>query len=146
MKVSFFGHKDYPINDLFSDKILNFIINLIKTNDLIEFYFGGMSNFDNHCANIVNNLKQKYPNIKSYYITPYLRESHISNINKKLYSDIIYPPIESVPLKFAITKRNEWIIENSDLIIFNLRYTFGGTYTAYRYAKKKNKNVYNIND
>ena len=38
-------------------------------------------------------------------------------IDSKLYDSTLYPPLENVPYKFAISKRNEWMINESDLII-----------------------------
>ena len=33
------------------------------------------------------------------------------------YDDVIFPPLESVPRKFAVLKRNEWMVEEADLVI-----------------------------
>ncbi|MBR3804070.1 MAG: hypothetical protein IKJ14_01815 [Clostridia bacterium] len=146
MKVSFFGHKNSYNNENYHDKLISLFEELIKTYGNVEFYFGGMSDFDNYCSHLVYELKLKYGSIKSYFVTPYLREPYLSFINRKLFDDIIYPPIENTPLKFAILKRNQWIIENSDLVIFNINHTFGGTYKAYQYAKRKKVKICIINE
>lgn len=138
MKVSFLGHKDSYNNEKHHDKLMNLFEDLIKSNDFVEFYFGGLSDFDNYCSKLVFKLKSKYNFVKSYLVTPYLREPYLSNLNKTYFDDIIYPPIENTPPKFAILKRNQWIVENSDLVVFNLFRTFGGAYKAYQHAKRKN--------
>jgi hypothetical protein len=46
-----------------------------------------------------------------------------------------------VPSKFAIIKRNEWIVEQSDLIVVYCLRSFGGAYNALKYAKRKNKKI-----
>ncbi len=146
MKISFFGHKRTYDCNAYYDKIIEVLTNAIKTQESLEIYCGGINDFDFYCSRLARNLKVTYPQIKLYYVTPYLRESYLKNIDITLYDDIIYPPIENTPLKFAILKRNQWIVENSDLIIFYLMKTFGGTYTTYKYAKKKNKNILIINN
>lgn len=61
-----------------------------------------------------------------------------------MVDSIIYPPLEKVPKRFCILKRNEWIIDHSDIIVFFVRYSYGGAHTALEYAKKKKKKIYNI--
>jgi hypothetical protein len=63
---------------------------------------------------------------------------------KERYDAIIYPEIEDKPPKFAITYRNRWMIEQSDLVVFGITHDFGGAYHAYRYAKRKKKQLFNV--
>ena len=58
----------------------------------------------------------------------------------------IYPPIENVPPKFAILKRNEWMMANADLIITYVKHNYGGAYRSLQVAKRKRKKIININD
>lgn len=57
---------------------------------------------------------------------------------------IIYPELDNVPLRFAISKRNKWMVEQADIVIAYITHTYGGAYATYRHAKKKNKEIYNI--
>lgn len=59
---------------------------------------------------------------------------------------MLYPPIEKVPLKFAISKRNNWMVENSDLVIAYVNHSFGGAYKTLQAAKRKKKRIINICD
>ena len=61
-----------------------------------------------------------------------------------LYDSSIYPPIETVPPKFAITKRNEWMVSNADLIIAFVKHKYGGAYKTLTWAKRKNKKIINL--
>ena len=67
-------------------------------------------------------------------------------INSGLYDDSIFPPIEKTPLKFAISKRNEWMIKNSDLIIAYVNHTYGGAYKSLSTAIRMKKKILNINE
>ena len=58
----------------------------------------------------------------------------------------IYPPIESVPLKFAIAKRNEWMMENADLVIAYVNRNYGGAYQSLQIAKRRKKKIINIGE
>ena len=49
-----------------------------------------------------------------------------------LYDESIYPPIENVPPKFAIAKRNEWMMTNADFIIVYVKYNRGGAFLKKR--------------
>jgi hypothetical protein len=47
--------------------------------------------------------------------------------------------------RYAIIKRNEYMIDESDFIIFYVTHRFGGgAYRALEYAKRKNKQYINI--
>ena len=65
-------------------------------------------------------------------------------MNEKLYDSVIYPPLEKVPPRAAIVKRNEWMIEKADLIIAYVKQTYGGAYKALQYAHKRKKMMINL--
>lgn len=48
---------------------------------------------------------------------------------------ILYPPIENVPLRFSILKRNYWMIDNADFVIAYVKYSIGGAFKTLEYAK-----------
>ena len=63
---------------------------------------------------------------------------------EKSYDGIIYPDIENTPPKFAISKRNEWIINQSDFVIGYVQTHYGGAYNSLLYAHKHNKPYINL--
>ena len=140
--ISFFGHRDFEETIELAEKIKNNIIDAILDFNIDTLYFGGYGNFDKCCLKYAQEIKTRFPHIKLIYVYAYLKENQKS-IDKRYYKDnfddTVYPPIEKVPLKFAIIKRNEWIINKSTLIFFYESFSFGGTYKAYKYAIKKNK-------
>ena len=52
--------------------------------------------------------------------------------------------LESVPKRFAISKRNEWIIAQSNYCICYLTHNFGGAAKFVEMAKKKGLMVINV--
>jgi hypothetical protein len=54
-----------------------------------------------------------------------------------VYDDVIIPDVlAGVHPKSAITKRNRWMVENSDFIIAYVLRDHGGAYSAVKYANK----------
>lgn len=148
MIISFFGH-----SSIYRDKMLATILKeTIKKhmvhNDETIFYCGGYGDFDYLCATVCSSLKKEMNNCKVAYITPYITESHQKNINEimssGLYDVSIYPPLENVPFRYAISRRNEWMVNEADLVIAYIKNTYGGAYKSFLYAKKKGKTVINL--
>ena len=141
---TFIGHSDTNIsNDLLSSAKTT-IVNIIENEGIQEFYCGGYGNFDKCMSLILRELKNIY-NLKMYYITPYnnaMCENKLTHIKSlELYDDIIYPELENIPYKYCILKRNEWMIDQSDIIIAYVKYSYGGASKSLHYAMKKKKKL-----
>ena len=66
-------------------------------------------------ANICN---KDYPFIKSYLILAYMPKEMDKNESVlALFDGTLYSIIEKTPRRFAIVKRNEWMINNADFLI-----------------------------
>lgn len=137
-KCCIIGHSE--INELDLSKIDEVLENLIS-NGFTEFYSGGMGNFDKICANKIFKLKDKYPFIKNYIVIPYLS---FNIFNKEIFDDIIYPELEKYHFKSAIIYRNKWLIDNSNLALCYINYTWGGAYKTFTYCTKKQLEYINI--
>lgn len=85
--------------------------------------------------------------VKLVFVTPYITEEyqkrHLENLSDK-YDGIIYPGLEKIPYKFAISARNKWMVEQADVVIFYIDHTWGGAYSAYIHAKRKGKQIINF--
>ncbi len=135
MIVTFAGHGDI----VYSDEVRGWLYS--KVEQLIErgagtFYLGGYGNFDSMAASVVNELKEKYPSIESILVTPY-----IDRAATYLYDASVYPTLENVPKRFAIIKRNEWMVDKADVLIAYVTRSFGGAYKMLSYAKRKKKEI-----
>ena len=146
MKITFFGHADFLGSDK-EEKVVNLLQSVVKDGE-VEFLLGGYGGFDSFSRACCQKLKRYSNKIKCTFVTPYLGE-YLENRKEsldKLYDSIVYPPIENVFKKFAIIKRNQWMIDESDLIIVYVCRNYGGAYSALQYAKKKNKKIINLYD
>lgn len=83
-------------------------------------------------------------------MSPYISLSEQEKIkemqNSGLCDTSIYPPIENTPPKFAIIKRNEWMMTNADVVIAYVGREYGGAYRSLQIAKRKKKKIINICD
>ena len=145
MIITFCGHSNCLFNDEEKEKLKQLLIKEIRKNPTCKFYLGGYGDFDSLCLRTLQELKTVFPNIELLFITPYL-DSNYSKLElaKYYYDDVIFPPLESVPRKFAILKRNEWMVEEADLVIAYVKYSWGGAAKTLEYAKRKKKRIINL--
>ena len=95
-------------------------------------------------------MKAEYPGIEAVYVTSYLGISEQARIREMqmcgLCDGALYPPLEGTPPKFAISKRNEWMMESADLIIAYVERGYGGAYQALQTARRRGKRIINLCD
>ena len=150
MIITFIGHSSVAFHQSVKESVKKIIKSNLINVEYITCYLGSYGDFDNICAYACKELKQQYKNIEIAYVTPYISLIEQEKIKKiqacGLYDISIYPPIENTPPKFAILKRNEWMIANADLVIAYVCRSYGGAYKAMQLAKKMNKKIINIYD
>ena len=145
MVITFCGHSQSIIDKNEIVKITDYLLKVIKCYPNAIFYIGGYGNFDNEMCKILSKLKTKFSNIKIIFVTPYLSPSYSKlKYADKYFDEIIYPPIESAPKKLAIIKRNEWMVDNCDLLIAHISHSWGGANKTLEYAVKKGKPYINF--
>ena len=141
MLVTFCGHGQVPSSDReFVTAALEKELSALIEEGADEFYLGGYGEFDSLAATAVLNAKQLHPHIVSTLVIPYMDRDY----DKRRYDGSVYPPIEHVPRRFAISKRNEWMIEQADVVITYITHGWGGAATTAAYAKRKNKRIISV--
>ena len=150
MIVSFFGHSLINEQCLIKQKIKEKLITLYAKEGNLTCFVGGYGDFDRICAEVCRELKKSRYVIDRIYITPYMdlyaQKKQANMFDEGLSDSSLYPPLEEVPAKYAISKRNEWMVCNSDVIIAYVKHSWGGAYKTLLMAKRKNKEVINIGD
>lgn len=144
----FFGHSEiYGERDKLIPILKSKIEDLILTENVEQFLFGGYGSFDGLCHEVVNILKQQYPHIQTIYVFAYYRplDESMKDITQR-YDSTFYPGLETKPLKFAITYRNQEMIDMSDFCIFYVNHRWGGAAKTLLYAKRKKKNIVNLGE
>lgn len=136
--VTFCGHSKLSEKEkILLKKELNKKLEKLISNGACTFLLGGYGDFDRICAYVIRELKKQYSHIESVFVTPYINKEY----NTELYDGSEYPPIENVPLRYAISKRNEYMVEKADVIIAYVNHSWGGAATTLEYAKRKHKNI-----
>lgn len=108
---------------------------------MTTFYNGGKGDFDWLCAHTVDDLKKDYPFISSQLVLAYIpKEKNKYAYTLKIFDSMIYPKMEKTPPRFAIIKRNQWMINDSNFLIAYVKNHFGGAYKTLQYAERK-KNI-----
>ena len=146
MIITFCGHSDYVPSVGDEQKILSILSEKIGEEDA-ELYLGGYGAFDAFAKKCGREYQKTHPRTKLVFVTPYLPkddEKQNGRAPDDRYDEIVYPSLEHVPLRFAILRRNEWMVEQADLVIAYVRHEWGGAYATYRHALQMQKTVYNL--
>ena len=149
MTIAFAGHSFISSFDEVKEKVKEQIRNNIIGAELVICYLGGYGDFDDICARACIELKREYGKIELVYVTPYImsEQAKIKEMQRYGFCDTsLYPPIENVPPRFAILKRNEWMMKNADLVIAYVSHSYGGAYKSLQSAKRAKKKIINIYD
>lgn len=141
MVIAFCGHSDY-IRTHQDERLVLEILEKIVGNKPCEFFLGEYGNFDRFAYYCAKKFKHMHPNSRLILIIPYINKK--TDISEQLFDECIYPQLEHVPPKYAISHRNRWIAEQADIIIAYITHEYGGAYAMYCHAKRKRKAIYNI--
>ena len=141
MVCTFFGHKDTPKE--IEPTLRSTLIDLIENKNVNVFYVGNNGNFDTMIRRQLEDLSQTYP-ITYSVVLAYLPTA------KNKYDDLthtIYPEgLETVPRRFAISWRNKWMIQQSEVVVTYVTHNFGGAAQFKELAEQLQKMVVNLNN
>ena len=140
MKISFVGHSRVVNHENVKMLVKEQIRLNIGLDERLICYLGGYGDFDSFAYFCAKKYKALHPSARLIFITPYYppRETALK------YDDTIYPALENVPPRFAISHRNRWMIARADIVIAYICHKFGGAYKTLTIAKHQNKPIFNI--
>jgi len=144
-KVTLFGHRDLYISPNIEKKLYIILTDLIRKKPYIEFYIGRNGCFDIFAASIIKRAQRNIGHENSEMILTLYRTEKNIEYYEKYYDNVIIPEcVSKVHPKGAITKRNKWMIEESNLLICYVKHKKGGAYTALKYATALEKDIINL--
>ena len=145
MIITFCGHSDYRRRVEDEERIFAFLEELAG-NEPLELYLGGYGGFDSFALKCGEVYQKLHPNVKLVWVTPYLDPKHRKNpdIEIQRYDEIVYPGLEQIPPRFAISHRNRWMVEQADAVIAFVSHEWGGAYKMLFYAKRKGRRILNL--
>ena len=140
MVCTFFGHKDAPKE--IEPNLRSTLIDLIENKNVNVFYVGNNGNFDTMVRRQLEDLSQTYP-IAYSVVLAYLptEKNNYDNLTNTIYPE----GLETVPKRFAISWRNKWMIQQSDIVVTYVTHNFGGAAQFKEMALRQNKLSIEIN-
>jgi uncharacterized phage-like protein YoqJ len=136
MVVTFCGHSDVYQPDVVKSWLRVVVSHLIEAG-AETFYLGGYGSFDSLAATVVKETKALHPEIESVLVIPYLDKEW----DHDRYDSSIYPGLENVPPRFAISKRNQWMVSEADVVVAYVTHSWGGASKTLAYARRKKKEI-----
>lgn len=137
MKITFCGHSQTSDQDKVTNW-LDMILPALIEGGATTFYLGGYGDFDRLAAAAVRRQKCTYPYIESVLVLPYLNKE----FDPTAYDCTTYPPLEKVPPRYAIVKRNQWMVSESDVVISGVTHSWGGAAKTLDFARRKGKVIF----
>ena len=141
MVCTFFGHKDTPKE--IEPTLRSTLIDLIENKNVNVFYVGNNGSFDAIVRRQLEDLSNTYP-ITYNVVLAYLpaKKSEYDD-----YTNTILPDgIEAVPKRFAISWRNRWMIQQSDMVVTYVTHSFGGASQFKKMAEKQGKTIIELSE
>ena len=131
---TFFGHRDCP--ETICPKLRTKLKCLIAKHNVDMFYVGNQGRFDALVRSVLRELQEVYP----LYYTVVL--AYMPQQGHEDYSDTMLPEgIESVHPRYAISWRNNWMLQQSEYVVAYVTHSWGGAAQFARKAASQHKNI-----
>ena len=137
---TFFGHRDCPEGVL--PALRDAVERMILREKIALFYVGREGTFDAMAARVLLEMVGKYPHIRFFVVLAYLPRTPLAGELQK--RTILADGVEEAPRRFAVSRRNDWMLERADAVIAYVTRSFGGAAGFLQKACKKGKHIVNL--
>ncbi len=144
-KVGFLGHKEVEHFRQVEEQLRTVIRKLLDEEEFVEFYVGRNGEFDIMVASVIKSVQRDVGTHNSCLILvlPYPVADYDSY--EEYYNEVIIPhELGNVHFKAAIERRNEWIIDNSDLLVMHVVREESNSAKYKRKAEKMGRKIINL--
>ena len=136
---TFFGHHDCPA--AVKPKLYAALVELIELHSVDMFYVGHNGAFDRMAHSLLRELSEQYPHIRYAVVLARLPGAK----SEEDLSDTIFPEgLELVPPRFAVDRRNRWMLNRADHVLCYVTHSWGGAAKFAELAVRQKKNVINL--
>lgn len=136
---AFFGHRECHGLEL---GVLRDAIETLIRQGVTTFYVGNQGQFDSMVYSCLKQLRKFYPHIRVAVVLAYLPAETQKWAD---LSDTVYPEgIELGPQRFALERRNKWLVDHADYCLCYISHARGGAYKFARLARRRGKRVFNL--
>ena len=109
------------------------------------FYVGNQGNYDSLVVKLLEELKSEYSHIEYLIVLAYMPSNKLHSVTIDFAKTIFPEAVASVYPKFAIDKRNRWMIDKSQYVVTYVR-RVGGAAKYKELAAKKGKTVIELSE
>lgn len=142
LACTFFGHRDCP--DSLKARLQSVVIDLITNHDVDMFYVGNQGGFDRLVRGVLREITQECPRAQYAVVLAYMPSERPVLGDT---SDTLLPEgIELVHPRYAISWRNNWMLQQSDFVIAYVAHSWGGAARYMQKAIRSGKIVINLFD
>ena len=136
----FLGHS--KVYEEIKPRLKNVIEQLITQSGVTQFFVGTQGGFDKLVYRVLCEMEEKYP-IHVVVVLAYLNRNQ-DNLYYDLQKSIFPDELTKTPLRFAISKRNAYMIKNSEYLVTYINTPFSRAYTNIEQAINKKKHIINL--
>ncbi len=137
---TFFGHRDCP--EAIRPVLRSTLEDLIRNQGVSLFYVGNQGRFDACVRSELRALAKKYPHIR-YAVVLARLPGAVKEYED--HSDTMLPEaLEAVHPKFAISRRNDWMLREADFVVTYITHSWGGAYKFAGKAKRLGKGLIDL--
>ena len=143
MTVCFFGHRSIIEKEV--EPGLNCVLLQLINEGECEFLVGHQGQFDLLVIKTLEQMQLSFPQLNFYIVLAYMPgpKKQYQTLD---YSRAFFPEgLESAPARFAIPRRNRWMIDNSNIVVTYCTH-HGGAHDAMLMARHKGKRVINLSE
>ena len=138
----FIGHRDCPKE--IENNLFNVLKRLIIEEKVYTFYVGTHGAFDKLVYKVLHELKKEYE-LQIVVVLAYIYNKTLNDYYD--FKEAVFPDeLTTTPPRFAIKKRNTYILNRSDYMVTYLNTRFSNTYDLIEEAVKKKKQIINLGE
>ena len=138
---TFFGHRD--CSDSLKPRLQSVIIDLITNHGVDMFYVGNQGAFDRLVRGVLREIAQEHLRIQYAVVLAYTPSGRPAADT----ADTMLPEgIELVHPRYAISWRNNWMLQQSDFVVAYVAHPWGGAAQYVQKANRSGKTVINLFD
>ncbi len=142
MICTFFGHKTVPRE--IEGQLRRLLSHLIVNQKVDMFYVGNQGNFDVMVRNVLRSMKRQYPHIRYGVVLAQIPSERLA---LDWAEETLFPEgMENVPPRYAIDRRNMWMLNQATFVVTYVTRTVGGAFKFKELAYKRGKKVINVTE
>ncbi len=137
---TFLGHRDCP--ETIKPKLHTVLVDLITNHGVDMFYVGNQGQYDAIVRSVLRELKKEYSQINYAVVLAYMPKKKTEYDD---YSDTMLPEgIETVHPRYAISWRNNWMLQQSEYVVTYITHSWGGAAQCAKKAKAQKMTIINL--